>query len=75
MRHANNEKPERTHDGRIRTTKPRKIPMLAEKEPYKYWGILEAEKWRWKKKIRTNVSDEQENYLKPNYVSEISSKE
>ena len=43
MRHANNEWRKTTHDRRIGTTISRKIWTLAEKEIYKYLGILEAE--------------------------------
>ena len=41
MRYAR--KQETTHDGRIRTTKSRKIKTLGEKETYKFLGILEAD--------------------------------
>ena len=43
MCHANNEKRESTYDRRNGTTKSRKNRTLAEKETYKYLGILEAD--------------------------------
>ena len=52
--------------------------MLGEKETYKYLGILEAKSsnmQRWKKKLKKNTPGEQENFSKPNYIAEISSKE
>ena len=55
-----------------------KIRMLGEKETYKYLKILEVEAIKqveMKEKIKKSISREQGNYLKPNYVVEISSKE
>ena len=49
-----------------------KIRTLGEKKTYKYLGILKTDaikKWRWK-----NISGERENYLRLNYIAEISSK-
>ena len=40
-----------------------KIRTLGDKETYKYLGILEltsSNKWRWKKKLRKNISGEPE---------------
>ena len=54
-----------------------RIRTLREKETYKYLGILEADiikQVEMKEKIKTNASEEWENYLKPNYIAEISSK-
>ena len=51
------------------------IRTLGEKETYKYLGILEADTFKkaeMKEKIYT--SGERENYTKPNYIAEISSK-
>ena len=43
MCQANNEKQEKTHKGRKRDNKPRKIITLGEKETYKFLRILEAD--------------------------------
>ena len=61
-----------------------KIRTLEEKETYNYLKILEADTikyaemkenmQRWKKKDFKNTSGERENYSKPNYIAEISSK-
>ena len=52
-----------------------KIRTLGEKETYKYFVILEADTIRiWKKKLRYAISEERENFSKPNYIAEISLK-
>ena len=54
-----------------------KIRALGEKETYKYLGILEADTSKhakMKKKKKRNCSRERENYSKPYYIAEISSK-
>ena len=43
MCHTNYKKWETTHDGKTENTKSRKIRTLAEKETYKYLGILGAD--------------------------------
>ena len=54
-----------------------KIRTLAEKETYKYLGILEADTNKhtgMKKQIKKHTPGERENYSKTNYIAEISSK-
>ena len=60
----------------IELSNQEKIRMLGEKETYIYLGILEADtiKHAEIKLKKNNTSKEQENYLKPNSVAEISSK-
>ena len=51
--------------------------MRGEKETYKYLEILGADTIKqaeMKEKLKKNSSREQENYSKPNYTAEISSK-
>ena len=55
-----------------------KIIMLEEKETYKYlgiWRLTPSNKWRWKKKLRKNISGELKSYLRQNYQAETLSKE
>ena len=55
-----------------------KIRTLGEKETYKYLGILEADtinQWRWKKKLRKDISGEPESYSRQNCLAEALSKE
>ena len=40
----------------------------------KYWKWTQSNKWRWKKKFKKSISGEREDYSKPNYIAEISSK-
>ena len=54
------------------------IRTLGQKEPYKYLEILEADtikKWRWKKKLRKNISGQPYSYSRQNYVAETLSNE
>ena len=54
------------------------IITLAENETYKYLGILgltPSNKWKWKTKLKKNISGELENYSKQNSLSETLSKE
>ena len=54
-----------------------KIKMLGEMVTLIYLGILEADTTKqaeMKGKIKKNTPREQENYSKPNYIAEISSK-
>ena len=45
--------------------------MLGEKEITKeYWKRTTLNKWRWKKKFKMDISEERENYSKPNYTEE-----
>ena len=49
-----------------------KLRTLWEKETYKYLGILEADTIKQvetKKKLKINISGEQESYLKLNYIA------
>ena len=49
--------------------------MLGEKETYKYLGMLEADTIKQgEMKEKKNTLGERENYSKPNYIVEISSK-
>ena len=50
----------------------KKIRTLGEKETYKYLGKLEAD--TIKHAEMKEKKEEWENYLKPNYITEISSK-
>ena len=43
-------------------------------ETYKYRKRTPSNKRRWKKKLNKNTSRERENYMKPNYIAETSSK-
>ena len=52
-----------------------KIRTLGEKKTYKYLGILKADKCKWKKKKRKNISGELERYSRQNYQVETLSKE
>ena len=57
-----------------------KIRTLKETETYKYLGVLEVDtikqvEMKKKKKSKNSIPGERENYAKPNYVAEISSKE
>ena len=55
-----------------------KIRALEEKETYKYLGILKltpSNNWRWKKKLRKNISGELESYSRQNYQPKTLSKE
>ena len=52
-----------------------KIRTLAENETYKYLGILAADKWKWKTKLKNNISGEQENSSRQNSQAETLSKE
>ena len=59
-------------EGMVLPNQKKKKWTLGEKETYKYLGILEADfinKWRFKKKIKKNVSGKQEIYLKSNYLA------
>ena len=67
MCQADNEKQKKI-DSSNKTTKSRKDPNVPWKKTYKYFGV-----WRWKNKLKTNTP-ELENYTKPNYIAEISSK-
>ena len=62
----------------IEQPNPEKIRFLGEKETHKYLRILKTDsikQERWKKQFKNkNALEEQENYLKPNYVIEISPK-
>ena len=42
---------------------------------WKYWKQKPSSKRRWKKKMKKNTLRERENYLKLNYIAEISSKQ
>ena len=62
----------------IELSNQEEIRTPGEKETYKYLGILEADssnKCNWKKKLKKIISGERENYLKPNYIAQISLKE
>ena len=52
-----------------------KIRTLGEEETYKYLGILETNKWKWKTKFKKNIPEELENYSRQNSLAETSSKE
>ena len=55
-----------------------KFRTLGEKETYKSLRILKAKIIKHaerKKLLKKNTSGERENYSKPNYIAEISSKE
>ena len=55
---------------------PRKKRMLGEKETYKYLEILEMDtitQAEIKGKMKKRISGEHENYLRLNYIAEISS--
>ena len=77
MCHANNENRKTISVGRNGTTKSRKNLNVGGK------GILQSVMMEadtikhagWKKKLKkNNTSGKRENYLKPNYIAEISSK-
>ena len=60
---------------RIELPNQEKIRTFGEKETYKYLGILEADTIKQAgitEKCEINTSGERENYLKPNYIAEIS---
>ena len=60
---------------RIEVPNQEKIKILGEKETYKYLGILEDTKGKWrKKKLKKSISRDWENDSKPNSIAEISSK-
>ena len=51
--------------------------MLGEMKTYKFWGMLEANTIKHakiKEFFLNNTPEERENYSKPNYIAEISSK-
>ena len=48
--------------------------IVGEKKTYWYLGLLEADTIK-QPEMEKNTLGEQENYLKPNYIAEISSKE
>ena len=50
-----------------------RIWWLGEKENYKFFGILEADTIKQAEMKKKNTSEEQGNFLKPNFVIEISS--
>ena len=60
-----------------RTTKSRKNPNARKKrkltDTCRYWKLISTNMQRGKKKLK-NISGKQENYLKLNYIAEISSK-
>ena len=58
----NQEKSERSEKKKITNT-------------WECWKRILSNMWRWKKKLEKNTPGEQENYSKPNYIAEISSKE
>ena len=74
--HGNNEKRKKTTEG-IELPDQVRIWTQGEKENYKYLRILEADtikQAKMKERTKNSISDERENYLKPNYIAEISSK-
>ena len=75
MCQVNREKRKKTIYGRNRATKSRKNQNAREKETYKYLGILEADMRRQKMILKKRTSGELKNYIKPNYIVKISSKE
>ena len=65
MSDVNNKKRRMANDGRNRTTKPRKIKILGEKETCKYLRVLEADTIKWFEiigRIFKSISGERENY-------------
>ena len=61
----------------IQLSNQEKIRTLWEKETYEYFGILEVDTIKQvemkKKKIKKKISEERENYSKPNCIAKISS--
>ena len=83
MRYANHGKGKTTNDGNNRNNKSsknqnaRRRKITSTWESYKYLGILEVDTIKhaeMNEKIKKNTSWEQENYSKPNFKAEISSK-
>ena len=55
-----------------------KIRTHEEKKPTNTrasWKLTQSNKWKWKKKLRKNISGEIESYPRQNYVAETLSKE
>ena len=62
---------------RIELPNQEKIRTFREKEIYKYLGVLEADTMKhaeMKEKIKEEYFKERENYTKPKYIAENSSK-
>ena len=52
-----------------------KIRTLTGNETYKYFGNLEADKWKWETKFKNIISGELENYSRQSSLAETLSKE
>ena len=75
MCYADNEKQKTLNDERNKTMIYRKNQNTWRKGNYKYLGILEADTIKHAEiKEKKNTPGERENYSKPNYIVEISSK-
>ena len=78
MWHVNNEKRKTANDGRNRTTKLRKNQNARRKGNLQIHGNIGCGHHQTsgdeRKKKQKNIQGEQENYSKPNYKAEISSK-
>ena len=75
MRHANNEKQETTHDGRNRTTEPRKNQNDRRKGNLQILGNIGHHQTSGDKiKIKKEYIKRNRNYSKANHIAEISSK-
>ena len=47
-----------------------KMRRVGEKKPYKFFGILKVDTTKQvEMKVKKNISGEQENYSKPNYIT------
>ena len=78
MCQANKNKLKATNDGRNRTAKSRKNQNARRKENLKVLGNIRSGHRQIsgdeRKKLKKSISGERENYSKPNYIAETTSK-